>query len=48
MTDECPFQLITLPLGKWDNNCYVLIGGGESIIVDPTAEPERILAEVAS
>jgi hydroxyacylglutathione hydrolase len=46
MTDECPFQLITLPLGEWNTNCYVLIGGGESIIVDPAAEPERILAAV--
>jgi len=46
MTDKHPFQLITLPLGQWDTNCYVLIGGGESIIVDPAAEPERILAAV--
>ena len=46
MTDECPFQLITLPLGQWDTNCYVLIGGEESIIVDPAAEPEHILAAV--
>jgi hydroxyacylglutathione hydrolase len=44
--NEYPFQLITLPLGEWDTNCYVLIGGGESIIVDPAAEPERILAAV--
>ena len=38
--------LLTLPLGQWNTNCYVLIGGGESIIVDPAAEPERILAAV--
>jgi hydroxyacylglutathione hydrolase len=44
--NEYPFQLIILPLGEWDTNCYVLIGGGESIIVDPAAEPERILAAV--
>jgi glyoxylase-like metal-dependent hydrolase (beta-lactamase superfamily II) len=43
---NCPFQLVTLPLGQWKTNCYVLIGGGESIIVDPAAEPERILAAV--
>jgi hydroxyacylglutathione hydrolase len=46
MTDECPFQLVTLPLGQWNTNCYVLIGGGESVIVDPAAEPKRILAAV--
>jgi hydroxyacylglutathione hydrolase len=46
MTDECSFQLATLPLGQWSTNCYVLIGRGESIIVDPAAEPERILAAV--
>jgi len=43
---EYSFQLITLPLGKWNTNCYVLISSGESIIVDPAAEPERILAAV--
>ena len=46
MTNQCFFQLITLSLGQWNTNCYVLIGGGESIIVDPAAEPERILAAV--
>lgn len=46
MPDKCSFQLITLSLGQWNTNCYVLIGGGESIIVDPAAEPERILAAV--
>jgi hydroxyacylglutathione hydrolase len=46
MATQCPFQLITLPLGEWNTNCYVLISGGESIIVDPAAEPERILAAV--
>jgi len=46
MTDEGPFQLIPLPLGQWSTNCYVLISGEESIIVDPAAEPQRILAAV--
>ncbi|MGA9351941.1 MAG: MBL fold metallo-hydrolase [Anaerolineae bacterium] len=41
---EYSFQLITLSLGEWSTNCYVLISGGESIIVDPAAEPDRILA----
>ena len=48
MIDEYPFKLVTLPLGQWNTNCYVLIGGGESIIVDPAAEPGRILAAVES
>jgi hypothetical protein len=40
-------QLYTLPLGQWATNCYILTCGGESLIVDPAAEPERILAAVA-
>ena len=43
---EYSFQMITLSLGEWSTNCYVLISGGESIIVDPATEPERILAAV--
>jgi hydroxyacylglutathione hydrolase len=43
---EYSFQLVTLSLGEWNTNCYVLISGGESIIVDPAAEPDRILAVV--
>ncbi len=43
---KCLFQLITLPLGQWNTNCYVLFAGGESIIVDPAAEPKRIFAAV--
>jgi glyoxylase-like metal-dependent hydrolase (beta-lactamase superfamily II) len=39
-------HLITLPLGEWNTNCYLLIAGGESIIIDPAAEAERILAGV--
>jgi len=39
-------HLITLSLGEWNTNCYLLIAGGESIIVDPAAEAERILAGV--
>jgi len=46
MTNQCSFQLIVLPLGQWSTNCYVLIGSGESIIVDPAAETERIMAAV--
>ncbi|NOR83121.1 MAG: MBL fold metallo-hydrolase [Ardenticatenales bacterium] len=39
-------HLITLPLGEWNTNCYLLVAGGESIIIDPAAEEERILAGV--
>ena len=46
MADSKCLQLLTLLLGEWNTNCYVLISGGESIIVDPAAEPERILAAV--
>ncbi len=40
-------QLHTLPLGEWATNYYLLTCGRESLIVDPAAEPERILAAVA-
>lgn len=40
------FQLITFPLGEWNTNCYILVSGGQSVIIDPAAEPERILAAV--
>jgi hydroxyacylglutathione hydrolase len=46
MIDEHVLQLNTLALGPWPTNGYVLIDGGESIIVDPAAEAERILAAV--
>ena len=36
-----------LEVGSFENNCYVLVspGTGESAIIDPAAEPERILRE---
>jgi glyoxylase-like metal-dependent hydrolase (beta-lactamase superfamily II) len=46
MIDEHVLQLNTLVLGPWPTNGYVLIDDGESIIVDPAAEAERILAAV--
>ncbi len=44
---QSDFQLITLSLGPWGTNCYVLIKEGASVIVDPAAEAERILEAVA-
>jgi glyoxylase-like metal-dependent hydrolase (beta-lactamase superfamily II) len=35
-----------LSVGPYDNNVYVLSGGGEAIIVDGAAEPDRILEQV--
>jgi glyoxylase-like metal-dependent hydrolase (beta-lactamase superfamily II) len=40
------FQLITLSLGQWGTNCYLLVREGASAIVDPAAEAERILGAV--
>ena len=40
------FQLITFPLGPWGTNGYILINAGSSVIIDPAAEAERILAAV--
>ncbi len=41
-------KLIKLTVGPYDTNCYILTcpASGESIIVDPAAEGERILREV--
>src|SRR2546427_10157366 len=36
-----------LAVGPYDNNVYVVASGGQAILVDGAAEPERILAEVA-
>jgi len=47
IASESQLHLHTLPLGEWSTNCYVLTCGGESLIVDPAAEAERILAAVA-
>lgn len=41
-------ELKTLVLGPWPTNGYVLVAGVESAVVDPAAEPERILAAAAS
>jgi glyoxylase-like metal-dependent hydrolase (beta-lactamase superfamily II) len=46
MTDVSTVQLRTLSLGEWPTNCYVLTFDGQSVIVDPAAEAERILAVV--
>jgi len=44
MKGRISLQLQILPLGEWQTNCYVLTAGGESIVVDPAAEADRILA----
>jgi hydroxyacylglutathione hydrolase len=46
VASESKLHLHTLPLGEWNTNCYVLTCSGESLIVDPAAEAERILAAV--
>jgi hydroxyacylglutathione hydrolase len=47
VTSDSNLHLHTLSLGEWSTNCYVLTWGQESLIVDPAAEAERILAAVA-
>ncbi len=39
--------LRTLTVGEWGTNCYLLESEGQCLVVDPGAEPERILAAVA-
>jgi glyoxylase-like metal-dependent hydrolase (beta-lactamase superfamily II) len=39
-------RVTKLSVGPYDNNVYVLAAGGEALIVDGAAEPERILEQV--
>jgi glyoxylase-like metal-dependent hydrolase (beta-lactamase superfamily II) len=39
-------HVVKLSVGPYDNNVYVLSGGGEAIVVDGAAEPDRILEQV--
>lgn len=41
-------EVITIKVGPWETNCYLVTpkGGEESMIIDPGAEPERILSQV--
>ena len=36
-----------LAVGPYDNNVYVVASGGQAIVIDGAAEPDRILAEVS-
>ncbi len=40
-------EVITLKVGQWETNCYLVTpeGGEKSMIIDPGAEPERILSQ---
>ncbi len=46
MTNEPTLLMQTLILGRWNTNCYILVDEGESFIIDPATEAERILAAV--
>jgi len=41
-------EVITIKVGPWETNCYLVTpkGGEESMIIDPGAEPERILSQL--
>ena len=39
-------HLSVLTLGEWGTNCHVLISAGQSVIIDPAAEADSILAAV--
>jgi glyoxylase-like metal-dependent hydrolase (beta-lactamase superfamily II) len=41
-----PVRARKVSVGDWDNNVYVIECGGQGVIVDGAAQPERILAEV--
>jgi hydroxyacylglutathione hydrolase len=47
MSERSMIQLVTLPLGPWQTNCFILTSGSESVIVDPAAEPAFILRSVS-
>lgn len=40
-----PFELRCLTVGEWEENCYLVVegGGSQAILIDPGAEPEKIL-----
>ncbi len=46
MTKESSIQLLKLSVGQWNTNCYLLVSDGESIIVDPAGDADKILAAV--
>ncbi len=41
-------EVSKIEVGQWETNCYLVTpkGGEESMIIDPGAEPERILLQV--
>lgn len=43
--DDC--AVLKFSVGPYDNNVYVISSGGEALIVDGAAEPDRILREVS-
>ena len=46
MAKEPVLELHILSVGEWPTNCYILTCAGQSYIIDPAAEAERILAVV--
>ncbi len=40
-------QITRLVLGEWGTNCYILVCDGQSFVIDPAADAERILAAAA-
>jgi len=43
MPERHSIQLVTLPMGPWQTNCFILTSGGQAVIVDPAGEPRQIL-----
>ncbi len=41
-------NIIKIPVGSMQQNCYILYDSGEGIIVDPGAEGEKILSKIGN
>lgn len=41
------YTIERLTLGAYQANCYLLTSGDETLVIDPGAEPQRVLAAVA-
>lgn len=41
-------KIVNLYPGSWGSNCYLLLSGSHAAVVDPSADPSRILAAASS
>jgi hydroxyacylglutathione hydrolase len=42
--NESAFEVLSVPVGPFQANCFLARSGGDVIVIDPGAEPDRIVA----